>query len=77
MANDSSRRFSLTVVYHVPHVAEIIGILRPQLDECDVAQWLNTRIDVYRGRSAAEMLRAGELHAVLIQARGDINRWAN
>lgn len=61
----------------LPHLDEVIWILRFGLEnEWSWALWLNTPLDVWGGRTAAQMLRASteDVDAVLDMAYNDVAR---
>lgn len=59
----------------LPHLPEVLGILRESIDdEWTRALWLNTPVEVWGGRTAAQMLRgsAEDAIAVLRMAEDDV-----
>ncbi|WP_308798446.1 antitoxin Xre/MbcA/ParS toxin-binding domain-containing protein [Agromyces silvae] len=58
----------------LPHLAEVQAILAPEMDDAWTrALWLNTPLDLWGGRTAAQMLRstAEDVTAVLEMAQHD------
>jgi hypothetical protein len=61
----------------LPRLSDILAILRQAgADDWGHAQWLNTTVDRYDGRSAATMLREGNAERVIADAQQDARRWA-
>lgn len=61
----------------LPRLSEVLSILRQAgPDDWANAQWLNTTVGRYDGRSAAMMLREGHAERVLADATEDARRWA-
>lgn len=58
----------------LPRLGEVLAVLRPQLDQWSLAQWLLTPTAALDGRSAAQLLGSGEAEAVLRWARREAAR---
>jgi hypothetical protein len=60
----------------VPRLPELLSVLRKRYDGWGRALWLATKVRQWGGRTAIQMLIAGELEPVFKQAQRDIERLA-